>query len=199
MITLKGSRAWPHIEDVLVLEGYRLRLWFDDGKVGDVDLSHLVGAGPVFEAFADPEFFSRVRIEPVFGTVVWPGEIDLAPETLYEDSIAVQPPPPRPNPPKPSPESSAPETAETLPEICRFLGMVIKMFWTDHARPHFHVEYAEFEARIAIQSPALINGELPPRVLGLAIEWAASHQEELLENWDRARRYEPLKKIAPLE
>jgi len=54
-----------------------------------------------------------------------------------------------------------------MPEICRFYGIVIKMYFADHAPPHFHAEYAEHEARIAIDSLAVISGKLPPRAMGL--------------------------------
>ena len=50
-----------------------------------------------------------------------------------------------------------------MPEICRFYGIVIKMYFADHAPPHFHAEYAEQEVRIAIDSLAVISGRLPPR------------------------------------
>ena len=59
-----------------------------------------------------------------------------------------------------------------MPEICRFYGIVIKMYFADHAPPHFHAEYAEHEARIAIESLAVISGKLPPRAMGLVAEWA---------------------------
>ena len=85
-----------------------------------------------------------------------------------------------------------------MPEICRFYGIVIKMFFADHAPPHFHAEYAEFEARIAIDSLALVSGTLPPRALGLVAEWASLHQRELTRLWDRARRAEPLGRVDPL-
>ena len=54
-----------------------------------------------------------------------------------------------------------------MPEICRFYGIVIKMYFADHAPPHFHAEYAEYEARIAIDTMAVISGKLPPRAMGL--------------------------------
>ena len=66
-----------------------------------------------------------------------------------------------------------------MPEICRFYGIVIKMYFADHAPPHFHAEYAEHEARFAIDSLAVISGRLPPRAMGLVIEWATLHQEDL--------------------
>jgi hypothetical protein len=61
-----------------------------------------------------------------------------------------------------------------VPELCRFYGIVIKMYFGDHAPPHFHAEYSEFEAVIAIHSGAVLGGRLPPRAMGLVAEWAES-------------------------
>ena len=85
-----------------------------------------------------------------------------------------------------------------MPEISRFYGIIIKMYFADHAPPHFHAEYAEHEARVAIDSLALLSGQLPPRAMGLVAEWAMLHQEELRSVWDRARRSEPLGRVEPL-
>ena len=85
-----------------------------------------------------------------------------------------------------------------MPEICRFYGIVIKMYFADHAPPHFHAEYAEFEARIAIDSLAVISGKLPPRAMGLVAEWTTLHQQELTALWDKARQSEPLQHLDPL-
>lgn len=85
-----------------------------------------------------------------------------------------------------------------MPEICRFYGIVIKMYFADHAPPHFHAEYAEHEARIAIESLAVISGKLPPRAMGLVAEWATLHQQDLSELWEKARRLEPLHRLDPL-
>jgi hypothetical protein len=86
-----------------------------------------------------------------------------------------------------------------MPEISRFLGIVIKMFFDDHNPPHFHAEYGERSALIDIQHFSIFSGSLPPRVLGLVIEWATLHRQELLEDWDRAKALQELQKIAPLE
>lgn len=86
-----------------------------------------------------------------------------------------------------------------MPEICRFLGIIIAINYSDHPAPHFHARYGEYKALIAMRNLALIQGYLPPRVLGLVMEWAASHQAELLEDWELARLQAPLKKITPLE
>lgn len=72
------------------------------------------------------------------------------------------------------------------------------MFYRDHNPPHLHASYAEYEGLIDINQLELISGKLPPRVLGLVIEWMALHQSELIENWNRAKRQEPLKTIEPL-
>ena len=85
-----------------------------------------------------------------------------------------------------------------MPEISRFYGIIIKMYFGDHHPPHFHVEYGSDESLISITTLGLIQGKLPPRVMGMIAEWASLHQEELLADWERARSLEPLEKIAPL-
>ena len=86
-----------------------------------------------------------------------------------------------------------------MPEISRFFGIIIAMFYNDHAPPHFHVRYGEQRAIIGIDSLTVLGGKLSSRVLGLVMEWAAVHQEELREDWRLAERQAPLKSIAPLE
>jgi hypothetical protein len=85
-----------------------------------------------------------------------------------------------------------------MPQISFFLGIIIRMFFNDHNPPHFHAVYAEYEGLIDINKLELIGGHLPPRVLGLVIEWTALHQKELIDNWDKARKQEPLVAVAPL-
>jgi hypothetical protein len=84
-----------------------------------------------------------------------------------------------------------------VPEICRFYGIVIRRDFADHAPPHFHAEYAEHEARIALDSLAVISGR-PPRAMGLVAEWATIHQQELADLWTKASRLEPLHRLEPL-
>ena len=86
-----------------------------------------------------------------------------------------------------------------MPEICRFYGIVVKMFFADHAPPHFHVEYAGQQAVIDIRTTAVIGGSIPSRALGLTVEWASLHRDELLELWKRAEALEPLGKLDPLK
>ncbi len=86
-----------------------------------------------------------------------------------------------------------------MPEISRFFGMIIAMYYDDHVPPHFHVRYGEQKAIVAIESLAVIQGKLSPKALGLVMEWAAQHQEELLNDWMLATQHSPLKPIKPLE
>jgi hypothetical protein len=85
-----------------------------------------------------------------------------------------------------------------MPELSRFYGIVIKMYFGEHVPPHFHAEYAEFEARIAIDTLAVLSGNLPARAMGLVVEWATLHRQELQEQWQRAIQLQPLDRIDPL-
>lgn len=86
-----------------------------------------------------------------------------------------------------------------MPEISRFFGIIIKMYYGDHAPPHFHTEYGEHKAVIDINTLALIGGHMPPRALGMVIEWGLQYRQELLDLWDLAARLQPLHKLPPLE
>jgi hypothetical protein len=86
-----------------------------------------------------------------------------------------------------------------LPEISRFFGIVVAMFYNDHPPPHFHVRYGAQRAIVDIATFSVLEGSLAPRVLGLVVEWAAQHRDELWGNWERARRHAPLNPIPPLE
>ena len=85
-----------------------------------------------------------------------------------------------------------------MPELSRFLGIVIAMYFKDHNPPHFHVLYNEYDAEIEIKTLAILDGELPPRVLGLALEWAGLHKEELLDDWNLIKTTGKFNKIQPL-
>ncbi len=86
-----------------------------------------------------------------------------------------------------------------MPEISRFFGIVIKMFFEDHNPPHFHAYYGEHEALINICTLTTFAGSVPPRALGLVIEWAVPHRTELMENWNLSMTHQPLLKIDPLQ
>ena len=85
-----------------------------------------------------------------------------------------------------------------MPEISRFFGIVIKMYFDEHPPPHFHAEYGDYKAVVDIHGLVVVGGFLPPRVLGLVVEWAAQHRGELLAAWEQAARMQPLGKIPPL-
>lgn len=85
-----------------------------------------------------------------------------------------------------------------MPEISRFLGIVIFMHFNEHNPPHFHVKYGNCRAIISIKDLRIIEGELPPRVLALAVEWASLHQKELMKNWNDILENGNYKKIKPL-
>ncbi len=86
-----------------------------------------------------------------------------------------------------------------MPEISRFFGIIIAMFYDDHEPPHFHVRYGEQRAIVDIETLELLEGRLSPRTLGLVKEWARFQKPDLLEDWNLARQHAPLKKIPPLE
>jgi hypothetical protein len=73
----------PVVTEVKVLRPYVLEVRFRDGKCRVVDLSDELW-GEVFEPLKDPEFFAKVEVDPILGTIVWPNGADLAPEWLYE-------------------------------------------------------------------------------------------------------------------
>jgi len=85
-----------------------------------------------------------------------------------------------------------------MPEISRFYGIIIRMYFGDHNPPHFHVEYSGSKAVVSINTLGVIEGNLPPRALGMVTEWASQHRSELLADWERARNLESLEKIDPL-
>jgi hypothetical protein len=86
-----------------------------------------------------------------------------------------------------------------MPTISAFYGLLIQMFFEDHAPPHFHAKYAEHKAIIDIRRLELIQGSLPRRALNLALDWAELHQAELLENWRLCQEMQKPLPIAPLE
>jgi hypothetical protein len=85
-----------------------------------------------------------------------------------------------------------------MPEISRFLGIVIYMYFNEHNPPNFHAEYNEFKASIAIKTLGLLEGRLPSKVMSLVIEWAQDHQDELLENWNSIKATGQHYRINPL-
>lgn len=86
-----------------------------------------------------------------------------------------------------------------MPELSRFFGIIIRMYYDDHLPPHFHAIYSNQEAQISINPIAVLNGDISRRALSMVFEWAALHQQELQENWDRLQKEEPSVKIEPLD
>jgi hypothetical protein len=85
-----------------------------------------------------------------------------------------------------------------MPTISRFYGILIQMYFADHAPPHFHALYAEFEALIDLQTFEVIRGGLPPRATALVREWAEQHRNELMRDWDLCLQNQMPEKIRPL-
>ena len=85
-----------------------------------------------------------------------------------------------------------------MPEISRFYGIIIYMFYREHNPPHFHVKYQEYDAVIDINDE-IIHGVLPRRALRLVLEWMDLHKDELLVNWRLMEERKPLNKIDPLK
>ncbi len=86
-----------------------------------------------------------------------------------------------------------------MPEISRFYGIIVAMFFDDHNPPHFHARYGREKVVIEIESLRILEGNISPRALGLVIEWAAQHKDELLKNWKLAQNNQDPNKIEPLK
>ena len=85
-----------------------------------------------------------------------------------------------------------------MPEISLFYGIRITMNWNEHNPPHFHVEYAEYNATILIHECIVDKGNLPNRQLKFVLAWCELHREELMQNWELSKDGKPLNEIAPL-
>ena len=86
-----------------------------------------------------------------------------------------------------------------MPTISMFYGILIRMYWNDHAPPHFHVEYGEYRAQYLIETLVLSRGQLPRRAHALVLEWAAMHRNELMEDWELCEHKQQPKMISPLD
>ena len=86
-----------------------------------------------------------------------------------------------------------------MPRISEFYGICIYMYWRDHAPPHFHAVYAQYEAEVSIETGELLRGHLPRRARRLVRTWTLQHVDELRSNWTRATDGEALRPIEPLE
>jgi len=86
-----------------------------------------------------------------------------------------------------------------MPELSRFFGIVVGMYYREHPPPHFHAKYAGQKGVFDIETLQMIDGKLPNRVRGLVIEWASAHQAELRKNWEASQTGKHPIKIKPLE
>ena len=188
---------FPEVTAVRPDGAYRLWLRFSDGVEGCADVADLLH-GPVFETLREPAAFSRVHVDA--GTVAWESGADVAPEALYERLI-------------PDAGSALKQSYRQLfddaerrmradvagmPEVSRFFGIVIRMFWREDEAPHFHAQYGEFVASVDIATGSFTTRGFPGRALQLVEEWRERHRDELLENWERMRRHEQPIAIEPL-
>lgn len=85
-----------------------------------------------------------------------------------------------------------------MPVISRFFGVVIAMYWRDHAPPHFHAKYGDDEVTVNIQTGE-VTGTMSKRALAMVDEWRLLHLDELLEDWELAAARRSLRRIDPLE
>lgn len=85
-----------------------------------------------------------------------------------------------------------------MPIISRFFGIIIYMYWKEHAPPHFHAKYQDDEVAVNIETGET-TGTMSKRALELIEEWRATHKTELLEDWALAEEKRALKRIEPLE
>jgi len=86
-----------------------------------------------------------------------------------------------------------------MPTISVFYGLMIQMYFREHAQPHFHVIYGDFKAVVDIQRLELTDGKLPRRAINLVLDWAELHQQELLNDWNLCQTLQNPNPIAPLE
>lgn len=86
-----------------------------------------------------------------------------------------------------------------MPEISRFYGIIIRMYFIDHNPPHFHADYQGMQAEYDIRTLEVIAGSLPNRAQSLVLEWAQLHRAELMENWEKAQIPVAMDKIEPLK
>jgi len=167
-------------------------LWlrFSDRSQGTVDLRDQLP--PAFPELAGEAYFARVRVTRT--GLEWPNGFDCDAEWLASRVASSG------SDPRESGDEWATLRAHArrMPEISRFFGMVIHMLYNDHAPPHFHAAYGEFEISIEIDGDG-VKGSMPRNGLAMLLEWRDQHREELLVNWRRMREGESPLPILPLE
>lgn len=84
-----------------------------------------------------------------------------------------------------------------MPTVCQFNGIVITMYYNDHAPPHFHARFAGQVMEVAIDPVRVLAGQLPPKQQAQVLEWARRREQDILDNWARARAGQPLLPVLP--
>ena len=189
------SFSLPRVTAVRHVRAQTLWLRFSDGLEGEIDLtSRLVDlTGPVLSPLRDERLFSRVRLDA--GALAWPNGADWAPESLHRLVAATK---------KDTPRANDAELWDELrqrtgmPEISRSYGIVITMYYVDHARPHFHARFGGQAISMEIDDDGL-SGSFRRHRLALLYEWRDAHRDELRANWERLRRGQSPVAIAPLD
>jgi len=193
----------PRVVSVQQTGAYRLRLRFNDGAEGELDVRDEIPFDGVFEPLNDPDFFAQVRVDEELGTIAWPNGADLDPWVLHsritgipivfgegsggdEDDWCGEDPVSDAHGREPS-------------EISRFLGIVVNMSCDEHAAPHFHARYDDATAVVEVPEIRFVQSTLPRRAVGFVKKWASKHRDELMQDWELARSGQPLKRIRPLE
>ena len=86
----------------------------------------------------------------------------------------------------------------TMPEICRFYGIILSLYWRDHNPPHIHFTYGDYECSISVID-RVVDGKAPAKVILKVNQWIDQHEDELLRMWEKAQRGEKIGKIEPLK
>jgi len=85
-----------------------------------------------------------------------------------------------------------------VPRVSEFYGIAVYVYYREHMPPHFHALYGGDEVEVSIESLTVLAGRLPPRAMGLVVEWATLRRRELLQAWERAVAHQPPGRIEPL-
>jgi hypothetical protein len=85
-----------------------------------------------------------------------------------------------------------------MPIISSFFGIIIYMYWRDHAPPHFHAKYGDQKITVEIET-GKVTGKISKRAIGLIQEWRELHKNELMADWKMAEDKKAIKQIEPLE
>jgi hypothetical protein len=192
----------PRVKYVEPAQDYTIHLWFENGEQGIYDVKPLLDLG-VFRSLRDPEVFNSVH--PFLGTVQWNNEVDICPDTIYLDSVKIDPlnvlPTPT-NSPTHNELTFPPPTQTDMPVISMFFGILISMYYDDnkkHKAPHIHAEYQGAKASFSIPDGEIIEGSMKTRQIRLIQAWIELHADELMANWSLATNQSAVFKIDPLK